>query len=343
MHTETADQPCLWDFVPRTVHRRRSMQSVAVGAACRAFVKNGVRIWALRPTLHWPFAAVDFLAGLVPWRGQATIQPVRLAHCKAELVSAPGVSTSRAVLYLHGGGFLTCGLNTHRPLVARLSKAADAVVLNVGYRMLPRHAVTDALSDCMDALRWLGRQGYPPESVVVAGDSAGGLLAFLLTLNMIENGDGTPAGVATVSPLTDLGSPRRLKHRNARRCAMFADGVLPIFDKYVEECHKRLSAGGPPCVLVSPVDADLSEMPPVTIHASGDESLLHDAELMAQRLTEAGVRCDLHVWQGQVHDFPVAADILPEARRAIGYLGDFVNEVTVPQRHLAASTTPPAA
>jgi acetyl esterase/lipase len=77
--------------------------------------------------------------------------------------------------------------------------------------------------------------------------------------------------------------------------------------------------------------------------ARADELLLPDAELMARRLQMAGVRCDLHVWQGQIHDFPLAADILPEGRRAISYLGDFVNEVTVPRKPMPTPTVPPAA
>jgi acetyl esterase/lipase len=120
-------------------------------------------------------------------------------------------------------------------------------------------------------------------------------------------------------------------------------GVLPIFAKYVDRCHQRLSLGDPPCALVPPVDADLSQMPPAAIHAGADELLLHDAELMAQRLNAAGARCDLHVWQGQVHDFPLAADKLPEGRWAIRYLGEFVTEVTVPRRLRMASASPAAA
>jgi len=80
--------------------------------------------------------------------------------------------------------------------------------------------------------------------------------------------------------------------------------------------------------VVSPVDADLSVLPPVTIHASSDELLLPDAELMAKRLEAKGIRCDLHLRDGQIHDFPLAADILPEGRRAIRYIGDFVKDVT---------------
>src|SRR5262249_47604812 len=158
----------------------RSFQSFALAAACRVVVKNAVRMWSLQPNLNWPFAAIDSIVGLVPRHVPATVQSVALPHCRAELVSADGVSRPRAVVYLHGGAFLACGLNTHRSLVARLSRAADTVVLNVGYRMLPKHAVTDAVADCIAGWRWLRRHGYPPSSIVVAGDSAGGLLAFML-------------------------------------------------------------------------------------------------------------------------------------------------------------------
>jgi acetyl esterase/lipase len=49
---------------------------------------------------------------------------------------------------------------------------------------------------------------------------------------------------------------------------------------------------------------------------------------MAKRLEASGVRCDLHLWDGQIHDFPLAADVLPEGKRAIRYIGDFAKEVT---------------
>jgi acetyl esterase/lipase len=226
---------------------------------------------------------------------------------------------------------MTCGLNTHRSLVARLSRAADAVVLNVGYRLLPNHTLTEAVDDCIDGLQWLRRHGYPPGSMVLAGDSAGGLLALMSTLDMIERGYSTPAGLATVSPLVDLSTTRKLVHPNACRCSMFSSGALPTFAKYVNQCHHRLRVGSRHRALADPIDADLSQMPPVAIHAGADELLRPGAELLARRLQNAGVRCDLHVWRGQVHDFPLATDILPEGRRAITYLGDFINEVAVPR------------
>ncbi len=151
----------------------------------------------MQPNLHWPLEYVDGLAGLVPRFGSsAEIQPIRLEHCTAEWVRAPGASSGRAILYLHGGAFLTCGLNTHRSLVTRLSKAADARVLNVGYRKLPSHQIADAIDDAMSGLRWLQQRGYDGDRIVVAGDSAGGYLAFMTTLSAIRGHVAQPAGIA---------------------------------------------------------------------------------------------------------------------------------------------------
>lgn len=303
----------------RRVHHRHSPQSIAVSLASRFIVKNAVRAWAVQPDLQWPFESLDQFAGLLPYRSSAKVEPVRLDDCDAEWIHARK-SSKRAILYLHGGAFLTCGLNTHRALVTRLSKAADAAVLNIAYRMLPSHRISDAIDDGLSGLRWLVRRGYDTDQIVVAGDSAGGYLAFMTALAAIRDHLGTPAGVATVSPLTDADPAEKLGHRNARRCSMFPSAALSVFARYLRRTQ-----------VISPVDADLSPLPPVTIHASSDELLLPDAELMAQRLQTAGIRCDLHLWDGQIHDFPLAADVLPEGRRAIRYLGDFVRTVT--QRH----------
>lgn len=301
----------------RCIHQRYSAQSFAVSLASRMIVKNLVRVWAIQPDLRWPFESLDRFVGLLPDGLSAKIDPVCLDDCPAEWIRAGTTSSRRAILYLHGGAFLTCGLNTHRSLVTRLSKAADACVLNVGYRMLPSHPVSEAIDDALSGLRWLHRRGYDDSDIVVAGDSAGGYLAFATVLAAIRSRLAKPAGVATVSPLTDTDPAAKLHHRNARRCSMFSGAALSALSRLLRRSQ-----------VVSPVDADLSDLPPVTIHVSSDELLLPDAELMAQRLDAAGVRCDLHVWDGQIHDFPLVADVLPEGRRAIGYLGGFVREVT---------------
>lgn len=58
-------------------------------------------------------------------------------------------------------------------MVTRLSKEADAAILAVAYRKLPKHQITDAIDDGISGLRWLQDRGYEGDRVVVAGDSAG--------------------------------------------------------------------------------------------------------------------------------------------------------------------------
>jgi acetyl esterase/lipase len=313
----------------RRFHHRHSAQSFAVSLASRLLVKNVVRAWAIQPNIHWPFEYVDGLAGLVPHFGSpAKVEPIRLESCAAEWVRAPGVSSRRAILYFHGGAFITCGLNTHRSMVTRLSKAADAAVLAVEYRKLPSHQIADAIEDGMNGMRWLMDRGYDGDRIVVAGDSAGGYLAFMTTLAAARSELVTPAAVAAISPFTDADPARKLAHRNARRCSMFTRGALSMFARYLGEATVCTGRGTSARRVESPVDADLSVLPPVTIHASNDELLLPDAELMAERLQDSGVRCDLHLWDGQIHDFPLAADVLPEGRQAIRYIGDFIKRIT---------------
>src|SRR5262249_47589342 len=94
-----------------------------------------------------------------------------------EWVEATGASPRGTILYLHGGGYTIGSVATHRGLVGRLAIATGARGLTVGYRLGPEHRFPAAVDDAMAAYRWLVRSGTAPESIVVAGDSAGGGLA----------------------------------------------------------------------------------------------------------------------------------------------------------------------
>jgi acetyl esterase/lipase len=81
-----------------------------------------------------------------------------------------------AILYIHGSGFMFCSLRTHRGLVSRISSASNLPVFSLEHRRGPEHQFPAAHDDALAGYRWLLAQGYRPERVVVAGDSAGGHL-----------------------------------------------------------------------------------------------------------------------------------------------------------------------
>jgi acetyl esterase/lipase len=283
----------------------------------------------LGPNLPWPAAFVEQLAfPLSPVRGTLR-RSVRLPSCHAEYLVAPAATgepldrrSGTTILYLHGGAFLCCGVATHRQMVSRISAATGAPVLNVGYRMLPHHPIRHAVEDGLAGLRWLLAQGRPIERIVLAGDSAGGFLAFAVALEALRLGLGRPAGIVALSPLTDLDPRGKLDHPTSRHCALFPRRAVPALTALIERVDAAHGAGHEP--VDSPVGADLTGLPPTLIQTGSHEMTFADAELMAQRLEAAGVPCELQIWERQVHVFQAAAAVVPEGARAVAEIGSFV-------------------
>ncbi|WP_084211338.1 alpha/beta hydrolase [Pseudonocardia acaciae] len=301
-----------------------SRRSRALALGLRMTVRPALGVYARSSTLPWPYRLVDWAAlGLRPLRGTRR-RRVRLDGCGAEWLRAPGGEDGRYVLYLHGGAFVCCGLRTHRRLVSRISAAAGATMLAVDYRMLPRHPISTAVADGLHGYRWLLDRGVAPERIVLAGDSAGGALAFLVGLAAAEQGLRRPAGIAALSPLTDFDLAAKLAHPNARLDPLFAPGVLPVINDLADRASEHLLLDGRTGTPLSPVDGDLEVLPRTLIQVGSTELLLPDAELMGQALAAAGVPCRLQVWERQPHVFQAAADFVPEARTALTEVGRFI-------------------
>ena len=308
------------DFFPGA-----SLRSQVLAHTLRMTVKPLLGVWAQWPSPLWPAGLIDPAARIVPPLRGVGRHPVRLENCDAELIDAGTTGTSTVVLYLHGGGFLTCGLNTHRRLVSRISASAGAAVLSVGYRMMPRHPIRDAIADGVDGYRWLLGQGFDAEKIVIAGDSAGGYLTFMTALTLADLHLPCPAGLVALSPLTDMDPAGKLAHPGADRCPVFPRSVLITFAGLPDQGARRRTAGKP---RISPVDCILAGLPPVLIQVGSTEMLYPDAELMAERLAAAGVPVTLEVWDRQVHVFQAAADLIPEADHAIRQIGNFIRTAT---------------
>jgi acetyl esterase/lipase len=202
---------------------------------------------------------------------------------------------------------------------------------------MPYEPITESVADGVDGFRWLVEQGYAPENITIAGDSAGGYLAFSVARAVMDRGWGQPAGVVAISPLLDFDPAGKLGHRNADRCETFPmNAVARLADVTLRMDTRRGISGH----RVDPVNMPLADMPPALIHIGSNEVLMADAELMANRLVSAGVPCDLQVWDRQVHVFQAAAAWVPEARLAIDEIGTFVRGLAERE---ATGTAPVAA
>lgn len=235
----------------------------------------------------------------------------------------PGAAPPRdkVILYLHGGGWISCGLNTHRRMVSAFSAASGVAALSVDYRMIPAVPFEREVEDCVAAYRWLLEdRGIDPAHIVIMGDSAGGHLTFATALRARDEGLPMPAALVALSPMLDMDLTSKLAHAN-----MSLDPSDPgaLLERLVEEHLGHLDLTDP---AVSPVRADLAGLPPVLLTAGSTELLYCDSERMAHRLAEAGVPVTLQVWDRQLRVFQMFGPYLPESRAAIGALGAFVRD-----------------
>ncbi|MBF5096513.1 alpha/beta hydrolase [Azospirillum sp. INR13] len=259
----------------------------------------------------------DALFGASPVAAEVTA--VDVGGVPAEWVHSEAVDADRIVLYFHGGGFQVGSPRSHRELMAHISAAASCRVLGVDYRLAPEHRFPAPLEDATAAYRWLLEAGHRPADIAFAGDSAGGGLALSTLLSLRDAGRPMPAAAVAMSPWTDLTVSGASYETRAA-----AD---PIHQRHLVQAMARGYLGpdgNPHNPLISPLFADLHGLPPLLIQVGDRETVLSDATDFADKARNAGVLVDLQVWDGMIHVFQQFPNDLPEARRALAGIGDFL-------------------
>jgi acetyl esterase/lipase len=236
----------------------------------------------------------------------------------AEWVTAPGCDPARAVLYLHGGGYVIGSINTHRRLAYDISAASGARVLVIDYRLAPEHPFPAAIEDAAKAWRWLLQQGFATSRLAIAGDSAGGGLTLASLVNLRDQKLGLPACAVAISPWVDLeGLGNSITARAAQDPMVQKDGLLWMAGLYLNGKDVKTP-------LAAPLHADLKGLPPILVQVGTAETLLDDATRIAEKLHAAGIDVRLAIWPNMLHVFPLFAPILSEGRDGCLEIGNFI-------------------
>ena len=220
------------------------------------------------------------------------------------------------VVYYHGGGWVVGDLDTYDPLCRFLAHAAGVRVLSVDYRRAPEHrfpaAVDDALAAFRGAVADVAALGADPARVGVAGDSAGGNLAAVVSQLAARDGGPRPAVQLLIYPVTDLSR----KHPSYR---LFADGFFLTereMDWYRGHYLPDEAAAADP--RASPLLAeDLHGLPPAIVLTAGFDVLRDEGEAYARRLEAAGVPVRLSRRAGLIHGFANATAVSRPAHAAM--------------------------
>lgn len=214
------------------------------------------------------------------------------------------------VVHLHGGGWVTGGVDEVPWWVAALAEAVPAVVVSVDYRLAPEHPFPAGVQDCLDAVRWVAAH---PEHVgrlarvrvdrlALVGDSAGANLAAVTAARLRdEPADGDPVVVhqALVYPAVDatLSSP-----------SVAGNARAPILGRADVEQFLALYTDGTGVATTHPWlsplhTGSLAGLPPATVLTAEHDPLRDDGTRFAEALGAAGVPVRLTDYPGAVHGF----------------------------------------
>jgi len=223
------------------------------------------------------------------------------------------------LLYLHGGGFVIGGLETHDSLCRQLARRSGGAVVALDYRLAPEHRFPTAVHDAWAATRWLAAQGadigVDGSRLALGGDSAGGTLAAVCAL--LARDAGLPLALQLLitpgtTPHADTPSHRRF----AEGFLLEANAIAWFFDHYIDKRQREDWRFAP---LLAP---DLDGVAPACVVLAECDPLVDEGIAYADRLRAAGVPVELELYRGLTHDFIKIGRALREAVHAQGIAAD---------------------
>jgi epsilon-lactone hydrolase len=242
--------------------------------------------------------------------GEVAVAPAN-ANGVPSLLVAKDPDEPPRIVHLHGGGYVMGSAFGYRPLAGALALAADAGVLVADYRLAPEHPFPEAIEDAVRAYQWVLDRGVAPEEVTICGDSSGGGLTVSLLLTLEQRGLPRPGGAVLMCPWVDL--------------TLSLQPEAPEILRRTAAAYLAAQSADDP--VVSPLTADLSNLPPLLIQAATCDDRLGDSKALADRARGQGVDARLDLYSVDAHVFHLFWSFLPEANEALQAAGRFAREL----------------
>lgn len=252
--------------------------------------------------------------------GITVTEDIDAGGVSAEWVVADDAESNRAMLFLHGGGYVVGSPVSHRGLAANLSRVTKSHVLTLDYRLAPESSFPAPVDDAMVAYRWLIDSGFEGPNIIVAGDSAGGGLAVSALVTVRKVGLPMAAAGICMSPWVDMEAIGKSMTTNAHSDPQIQrEGIRNFAEQYLNGADYKSP-------MAAPIYADLTGLPPLLIQVGTAETLYDDSTRLEARAREAGVEVVLESWEDMIHVWHRYGAKLPEAMQALESIGKFVNE-----------------
>lgn len=276
-------------------------------------------------------AAFNALIAQVPVAPDVRQNPVEIGGVPGIEVTVQGDGAENVILYFHGGVYVIGSAAASVPLVSDLARRASARAITLDYRLAPENPYPAAVDDARAAYQGLLDQGVAASQIGLAGESAGGGLAMATLLALRDHGLPLPCCAYVMSPYVDLTLSGETLTKNREFDPLLTPDALRA---RVPDYVAGADASDPN---ISPIFADLRDLPPLLIQVGTHEILLSDALRLAERAAISDVAVMLDVTPGVPHVFQAYASVLDEAGAALDRAAEFLKA----HNRITASTASP--
>jgi acetyl esterase/lipase len=266
-------------------------------------------------------AAFERLTDLIPSHlSECSYQPIEIGDMPAEWITPKRSKSDKVFLFLHGGGYATGSIHTHRGLASQIAIHARVKALSIEYKLAPEYKFPTQIEQCVAAYRFLLDEGYRPEDIAIGGESAGGGLTGGTLLYIKDQKLPMPACAIFMSPWLDLTASGRsmITHKHK-------DPMVPYkgISLWARNYAGDIELTNP---YASPLFGDLSGLCPMYIQVGECEILLSDSTRYAEKAKNAGVDVTLEVWPNMFHAWQGFWMVIPEGKAAIEKIGAFIRK-----------------
>ncbi|MGC6388424.1 alpha/beta hydrolase [Ewingella sp. S1.OA.A_B6] len=233
-----------------------------------------------------------------------------------------------AVIYYHGGCFVSGGFATHDNQLRQLAFLSGCRVIAVQYRLAPEHTYPAAHDDAELAAKLIWSHadalGVDRSGITLAGDSAGGHLALITALRLRDERQWLPLHLVLIYPMLDATASSDSHKYNGADYVLTSDTLLSGFEAYFPETELRHPEASPLW------RDDFTGLPPVHIITAEYDPLCDEGEVLFARLTEQGVNCSAQRYLGVIHGFFQLGGISQTARNAMRDIAGRVRWLDMP-------------
>lgn len=223
--------------------------------------------------------------------------------------------TLPAIIYYHGGCFISGGFDTHENQLRQLARYGNCRVIAVGYRLAPEHLYPAAHDDAEKGANLVWQHadlfGVDKQRLTLSGDSAGGHLALVTALRLKTRGVWQPVQLILIYPMLDATACFESYTRNGSDYIITRDTLLSGYEMYLVDIERQHPEASPIW------RDDFYGLPQTHIITAEFDPLCDEGEALFQRMTDQGVNCTCQRWTGVIHGFFQLGGISQSARDVV--------------------------